>query len=440
MKICLFDVQTRSTAINKTMAGGYGTSSRYGDSPNFLLKFLSMAKKRGVIVPLLVFGYLTRIFTDQGHEVILEHGQSIKSADLYLFYGSLVEYREETKMAQKVRNKYPKSKIGFIGLFPTVKPEIFMESADFVVKGEAENFFLAEKELLSLQGIYDPQEIDDINTLPFPDWSRVPAEKSRHAPFFGNKKMFPVIFGRGCSFSCAYYCAYPIIGGRKIRQRSIQNMIDELKYLKSAFDAQAVLFRDPNFSIIRKTTVELCNAIIDADLRMDWAVETHPDRLDKELLGLMKKAGCQAITIGVESRTKEVLKASKRQDVKEEHLREVVHYAEKIGISIMAGYILGQMEDTEDTLDATIKYAIELGTSYAQFVIATPYPGTSFYIEVENQLTTKDWTQYDTYTLVFQHPNLSSAILEDYKKKALIKFYFRPRWIFEKFLKKRVGS
>ena len=154
----------------------------------------------------------------------------------------------------------------------------------------------------------------------------------------------------------------------------------------------------------------------------------------------MKKAGCQAITIGVESRTKEVLKASKRQDVKEEHLREVVHYAEKIGISIMAGYIFGQMEDTEDTLDATIKYAIELGTSYAQFVIATPYPGTSFYKEVENQLTTKDWTQYDTYTLVFQHPNLSAAILEDYKKKALIKFYFRPRWIFEKFLKKRVGS
>jgi radical SAM superfamily enzyme YgiQ (UPF0313 family) len=251
--------------------------------------------------------------------------------------------------------------------------------------------------------------------------------------------MFPVIFGRGCSFSCAYYCAYPIIGGRRVIQRSIQNMVEELKYLKSAFGAQAVLFRDPNFSILRNTAIELCKAIIDNDLRLEWAVETHPDRLDKELLALMKNAGCKAITIGVESRTKEVLKASKRQDVHETHLREVVDYAEKIGISIMAGYIFGQMEDTKETLEATIKYAIKLGTSYAQFVISTPYPGTSFYKEVENQLTTKDWTRYDTYTLVFRHPNLSSEILEDYKKRALIKFYFRPKWIIGKFLKKLVG-
>jgi len=438
MKICLFDVQTRPTAINKTMAGGYGTSSRYGDSPNILLKFLSLAKKKGVVVPLLAFGYLARIFRDQGHEVFLEHGQDVRPADLYLFYGSLVEYREEINKAKEVRKQYPEAKIGFIGLFPTVKPEIFMETADFVIKGEAEYFFLEERDLLALQGVYERAEIEDINALPFPDWSGVPPEKSRHAPFFGNKKMFPVIFGRGCSFSCAYYCAYPIIGGRKVRQRSIQNMIDELKYLKSTFGAQTVLFRDPNFSIVRKTATELCEALIDADLRMEWAVETHPDRLNRELLDLMKKAGCRAITIGVESRTKKVLKASKRQDVQEQHLREVVHYAEKLGISIMAGYIFGQMEDTCETLDATIEYAKELGTSYAQFVIATPYPGTSFFKEVETRLTSKDWTQYDTYTLVFRHPHLSAETLEEYKKKAFIKFYFRPKWIFSKFLKKLV--
>jgi hypothetical protein len=171
MKICLFDVQTRPTAINKTMAGGYGTSSRYGESPNPLLKFLSLAKKRGVVVPLLVFGYLARIFNDDDHEVILEHGQNTKQADLYLFYGSLVEYREEINMAKEVRIKYPEAKIGFIGLFPTVNPEIFLEAADFVVKGEAEFFFLKEKDILSLQGLYDRREINDINILPFPEWS-----------------------------------------------------------------------------------------------------------------------------------------------------------------------------------------------------------------------------------------------------------------------------
>ena len=76
-----------------------------------------------------------------------------------------------------------------------------------------------------------------------------------------------------------------------------------------------------------------------------------------------------------------------------------------------------------------------------QFVISTPYPGTSFYEEIKNLITTSDWTKYDTYTSVFEHPNLSVEELEALKTKAFISYYFRLKWLFKgKFLKKIIFS
>ena len=441
MKIVLFDVQFRATAINKTNAGGYGTSSKFSESKNPLVQALIKAKKKGVVIPLPVFGYLTKIFRDQGHEVSITHGREIEKADIFILYGSLVEYSNEIEIAKLIKSLHPEAKIGFIGLFPSVRDDLFIEHADFVIKGEAEYYFLNNAINDKFKGVLGPEELEDLNALPFPDWNGFDENKFRHSPFFGDNFVYPVQFTRGCPFSCAYYCAYPILGGKKTKQREVDNMFDELLYLKQKYNAKAILFRDPTFSLRRQTTVDLCSKIIEADLDIKWAIETHPQQLDRELLNMMKKAGLVAITIGVESRTPKVLKSSHRKDTEESHLTNIVQYSEDIGISIMAGYIFGQMDDTTDSIEATIKYAKELNTSFAQFVISTPYPGTSFYEEIKNLITTSDWTKYDTYTSVFEHPNLSVEELEALKTKAFISYYFRLKWLFKgKFLKKIIFS
>jgi radical SAM superfamily enzyme YgiQ (UPF0313 family) len=442
MKIALMDVQTRKTAINKTIAGGYGTSSKYSDSKDLRILFLQKFKKKGVYVPLIDLAYHAAIFKRRGYEVEVVYGNTIPEADIYIIYGSLVEHDSEISTAIEIRKKFKEVKIGFIGLLTTVLPDLFLKSSDFIVTGESEKFFLqTNKPVESLKGVINAGMIEkDLDSLPFPDWSFFNMKKFVHYPFFDLKSVFPVLTSRGCPFSCGYYCPYPIRGGKIVRYRSIEIVINELNYLKEKFNSEAIFFCDPIFTLNRKRTVKLCEEIIKSKIKLSWACETHPICLDKELIDLMYKAGARAMIIGVESRTPEVIKQMKRKDTDEKLLKDIVSYCETKGIALSANYILGNLSDTEETINNTINYAINLNTSYAQFVISTPYPGTQYYKSLKNTLTTKNLSNYDAYTLVFKHPNLTNEQLERLKAKAFIKYYFRLEWILNKFLRKKLNG
>jgi len=442
MKIALLDVQTRKTAINKTMAGGYGTSSRYSDSKDFRITLLQKIKKRGVYLPLIDLAYHAAILKTRGYEVVVGWGNVVPEADIYIIYGSLVEHHSEISTAREIKRKCENARVGFIGLLPTVFPELFLKYSDFVVTQESEKFFLQTDRIVeSLSGLIDGGMIEeDLDQLPFPDWSVFDTRKFIHYPFFGTKQVYPVLTSRGCPFSCSYYCPYPTRSGKRVRYRSVENVMRELSYLKEHFLAEAVFFRDPIFTLNRKRTVRLCNEIIKSKMKFSWACETHPTCLDKELVDLMYHAGARAMIVGIESRNHEVIKQIRRKDTDEKFLKDIVSYCENKGITLLAGYIFGNPSDTIESINSTIDYAIELNTSCAQFVISTPYPGTKYFKSLENSLITRDWSKYDTYTLVFKHPNLTYNQLEELKKKAFIKYYFRPRWIFNKFFRKKISD
>ena len=76
------------------------------------------------------------------------------------------------------------------------------------------------------------------------------------------KIAIPILGTRGCPYSCFNYCTYPLQQGRKVRARSVKNIIDEIKYWQSTLGAKKFVFRDPVFSINRKHTIELCNEMI----------------------------------------------------------------------------------------------------------------------------------------------------------------------------------
>lgn len=432
MKIALLDVQTKDKAVNKTMAGGFGTTSSYNSKSNISLfvRLLEIAKKISVKIPLIELAYLAQIFKQKGHQVEISYSDTFAEADLYLIYISLVESNQEIRTAEKIREIYPKAKIGFIGTLVTVQPELFKDYADFIIKGESEGFFLNyEGDYRLLKGVIDASYIENLDSLPFPNWSFFNMESFVHYNFFGRRPVYPILGSRGCPFSCRYYCAYPIIAGIKVRYRRIDKIIEELKYLIKEYNAIVVLFRDPNFSIDMKWAKELCQAMIEERIRVHWACETHLSCMDKELVDLMYAAGCRAITVGIESRDEEVIYSSKRQDIEEKHLRDIVRYCEFKGIKIMAGYIFGGLGDDSKKVMKTIRYAKKLNTSFAQFYIATPYPGTEFYKELEGRINTSDWELFDGYTLVFDHPGFPGQELEGLKQRAYIEYYYRPAWI-----------
>ncbi len=440
LKISIVDIQNNQLATNKTMAGGFGTSSAYSKTNNVILNTLQKIKSKSVRIPLLEFGYLAHIFESQGHSVDIVYSAQVDTkSDVFLIYTSLVEFKNEMACIKHIRDNNPTAKVGLIGLLPTVLSEELLILADFVIKGEPDTFFyLNPINKLKLDGVLKGDILQDIDELPFPKWNKFNMKQFVHKPFFSNKTVYPVLSSRGCPFSCKYYCAYPIFAGAKVRYRDVDKLIEELDYLRNTYNAQAILFRDPTFTLNKKRIEELCDKMIEKKYNYLWACETHPTCLTTQLIDKMKAAGCVAITIGVESRTEDVLVKSHRFDTKEEKLIEMINYCEKNNVKIMAGYIFGNLNDTISSIKNTINYAKLINTSYAQFTISTPYPGTEYYKDIKDTITTFDWENYDTYTLVFKHKFLTVTDIETLKNKAYSTYYLRPKWLFKRYLKNKV--
>ena len=96
-------------------------------------------------------------------------------------------------------------------------------------------------------------------------------------------------------------------------------------------------------------------------------------------------------------------------------------------------YILGFPSDTETSMSNTINYAKKLNTTYAQFSVWTPYPGTPIFEKFKDKIFAKSYEQYDQYNLVYDHENLNEYQIREWLEKAYENFYIRFGW-FKKFI------
>ena len=129
MRVALLDpVPVRRGAVNKDIAGGFGTVSDFGDSP--VARVLTWLKRRGVRYPVLSLGYIAALFERAGWDV--RYGNRVEDADdadIALVYTSLVAHRAEVELAERVRAR-GRIRVGFVGPFASVKPEVFADRSD----------------------------------------------------------------------------------------------------------------------------------------------------------------------------------------------------------------------------------------------------------------------------------------------------------------------
>jgi len=434
MKVILLDIKGASTrkCINKDLSGGMGTGTWVGDS--FLARVFERVKKTNVILPEITNAYLVAIFKKFGWEIkVIEVKEGLENfqeeADLVLVPSSIVDCRHELEIIKELKAK--SFYVGVFGSFATAVPEFF-SSADFVIKGEPEAgvWQIASQNLLP-KGIMSVAAVEDLDSLPYPNWSLFPIKKYSYSPALNKKPVLAMLASRGCPHSCGFYCPYSINSGRRWRARSIESVISEMEYLKKNYNVKAIDFRDPIFTLSRQRAVSLAQEMIKKNLEIIWSCETRIDSLDKELILLMKQAGLRHINVGVESFSEEVLKKSQRLPIRAAHQEEIISFCHKNGISIAAFYIIGLEGDTKVSINQTIEYAKKLNTLVAQFTISTPYPGTEFFNQAKEQgrLLTQDFEQYDIYTPVLKHDNLSPADRLALKEKAFVSYYFRPRYL-----------
>jgi radical SAM superfamily enzyme YgiQ (UPF0313 family) len=424
MRIVLADLRGREGFVSKdTVAGGYGSRLRPFSKTTVLV---SLVKQRTHDVPSVQLAYLAAIAAQHGHEVCWTRDQYV-DGDVAIVLSSLVDYRQETAWARGMRNRGVR--VGFVGLAASKVPHLFAEHADFIVRGEPEGAFTDIANGARPEGLVDSRAFPDLDVLPFPRWDLVGAPMHARVrlpwgirPFGG---VFPVLASRGCPEFCTY-CPHRILEAH--RMRSVESIVNELEHLCAIAPRPYVLFRDPLFSEDRNRCLALAASIFARGLTLTFECETRLDRLDPGLLDALHRAGLRAISFGVESLSPQTLKRAGRRPIPEEQQRAVIDHCRRLGIATAAFYVFGFPQDDWASIAATIAYAIDLGSTAAQFKLLTPYPGTPLWRQLEPSVFEQDWERFDGFTPTFRHPNLTSEQLRFLLGAAYSRFYVRPSY------------
>lgn len=424
MRVLLVDVAARDGIVTKdTVVGGYGSR---------LLPFtrvtavIGALKRRLYDEPSVQLAYIAGVLSQYGHEVVWSRGE-IREADVAIVLSSLVDYRHETEWADRARASGIRT--GFVGLTASKLPELFRPHADFVILGEPESAVqrLARGEILAGDCVSDP--VRDLDALPFPRWDLSHAERRRFTLPFGGRPYgggVPLLASRGCPEFCTY-CPHRILADH--RERSVGNILDEIETLTAIFDRPYVIFRDPLFTVDRDRAMALAEGIRSRGFDLRFECETRIDRLDPALLNALHAAGLRAMSFGVESVSADILKKVGRRPTPEAQQRLIINHCRELGIATAGFYVLGFPHDDWSSIAATIDYAIDLGSTAAQFKLLTPYPGTPLWKQLAPRVYETDWQKFDGFTPTFDHPNLTGRELKFLLGAAYTRFYMRPSWL-----------
>ena len=283
------------------------------------------------------------------------------------------------------------------------------------------------------------RQIEDLDSLPSPAWDLLPLGKYIPLPNqYLNKPVIHMVSIRGCPFDCDF-CSNNSVFGRKIRARSPERVVDDIKYVKSKYNMKEISFWDDTMTVNKKWLEKFCNCLIENKVNVTWTCYSRVDTVNLEILKLMKKAGCWNIFYGYESGTQQLLD-NINKGITLEQIRNVNKWTKDAGIEVRASFMIALPGETPELAKRTIDFAIELEPEYAQFSITTPYPGTKLFDTAKKSgRLREDFSKYNMWEVVYVPEGyMDEKQIVAIEKLAMRKFYFRFRFIFEKI--KRVRS
>jgi anaerobic magnesium-protoporphyrin IX monomethyl ester cyclase len=244
-------------------------------------------------------------------------------------------------------------------------------------------------------------------------------------------RAYTIVTSRGCPYKCIF-CSKPITGSTW-RGRSVENVIEEWRWLVRDLHATEIGVTDDIWNLDLRRAKDLCRALIDEGLNgVPW-ITIHGMKVnhtDQELFDLMKAAGCKRVGFGVENGDNQILRHVIKKGQTVEMVRKAFGQARKAGLQTMGFFIFGVPGETEESMEKTIRLALELEPELAHFILAAPFPGTEMWeiIERGGKIFSHDWgdlaIQHDK--IQFAYGDLAPAVVERKWREANRRFYLRP--------------
>ena len=349
---------------------------------------------------LLEAGYSVTVVDMEGDDLSVTDAvkRTVDSSPQVVAFGGMVtRFRFVKQLAAGIRRELP-------GVFmlagnsgATTVPEIYLKSCalNCVVLGEGEATSVELMRTLeegtdwhSVPGIAwlddkgelkksSPRKmIQDLDSIPWPAWDLFPVENYVSSMDHRHKKVrhIEVLASRGCPFNCEY--CYRIYG-RKVRRRSPESIIAELKELVRRYNIRYSGFPDDLFTSDRDFVMKTCVLLKEELPGLKWSCLGRVNTVDREMLQTMRDAGCDWISYGIESGCDKILKRMRR-GVTAEQCLEAIKLTESVGIHADGSFIIGMFGETRDSVVRTVEFCRKADIT-APMLFVTPYPGTAIF-------------------------------------------------------------
>ncbi len=225
--------------------------------------------------------------------------------------------------------------------------------------------------------------------------------------------------GRGCPYNCTFCCT-KIFWRRKVRLKSTDRIIQEIKYYMTQYNIRKFDFVHDLFTASKKNILEFCNKIISLKINIDWTCSARADNLDEETVSLMARAGCKRILLGIETGSQPMQKAiNKHLDISE--VKNTIKLIKQYNIAMQVNFIYGlPTEQEEDLLSSLnlLKFCVEeLSIQDTTIFKCICFPSTHIYFTEKDDLTFNEENSYlfrypakNHTELIKSYPNLFSSL------------------------------
>lgn len=288
---------------------------------------------------------------------------------------------------------------------PTLRPELYVGKADFVIRGEGEYIFSnflsnGEKPVKgmaymenSVPVILEREEnVQDLDLLPFPEQ---PAEYQA-----------AIMTSRSCPFNCTF-CqpTLHLLFGKTVRFRTAKNVVDEIESYYSK-GITRFFFLDENFTVYTPHLKSICEEIRQRNMKISWYTQARVNTIDEEKIKILKDAGCTELKFGVESGSQRILTDIYNKGITLDQIRKAFALCQKYGLLATAYIMIGAPTETKEDFEATLRLLQEIEPDGIHVSITTILPNTQLYDKFEHMLTAEE----KIHTLSFASDNPSLCL------------------------------
>jgi anaerobic magnesium-protoporphyrin IX monomethyl ester cyclase len=320
--------------------------------------------------------------------------------DIYGFSTYSVNYGLTKSLVKAVRTATPEALLVAGGPHATALPkQVAMDGFDTVVTGEGECAFSdivqSIRIKVPLTGIIAGRTPDTLDALPFPDYELV--EVGSYSRELDGQRCMSILSSRGCPYKCTF-CNSNIMGaGTPIRYRSPENVVREIRQIKSRYGIRHFRFQDDIFTINAKRVAELTRWLAAEDIVYRCFARINTCANHPEVTRNLRAGGCVHASFGVETGSVKLLaQHAMHKSQTPQQIQIALINAHRAGLRTRIFLIVGFPGETDETIEETLRLVKACPWDEFSVYPLIAYPGTPLHDEPERfGITSIDRTYSD---------------------------------------------